>query len=112
MKIASMLTKKEICLAIVLEGRPVAADDAVLGNDGLEDAAVVVGMVAVFWGEDDVARLITNKVFVVRRNQKVIALAETTGATVFSKVIFTALPFLCMDVVAKEHDTPFAIADT
>ena len=63
-----MLVKEKVCLAIVFEGRPVATDDAVLGDDGLEDAAVVVGTMAVFWGEDDVATLITNKVFVVRGN--------------------------------------------
>ena len=34
-----MLAKEKICLAISFEGRQVAADDAVFGDDGLEDAA-------------------------------------------------------------------------
>ena len=34
---------EERCLKSILEGCPVAADDAVVGDDGLEDATVVVG---------------------------------------------------------------------
>ena len=33
-------------MAIAFEGRPVATDDAVFGDDGLKDAAVVVSTVA------------------------------------------------------------------
>ena len=40
-------------LKVRFEGGPVAADDAVVGDDGLEDAAVVVGTVGVLLGEDE-----------------------------------------------------------
>ena len=38
LKIASVLAKEKVCLAIGFEVRPVAADDAIFGDDGLEDA--------------------------------------------------------------------------
>ena len=44
-----MVAGEEIGMAVGLEGCPVAADDAVVGDDGLEDAAIVVGVVAVLW---------------------------------------------------------------
>lgn len=107
-----MFSKEEVWQAIAFEGRPVATDDAVLGDDGLEDATVVVGTVAVFWREDDVATLITNKVFVVRGNQEVVALAEAASTAVVCEIKFVALPLLRMDGVTKKHNAPFAIADT
>ena len=73
---------EEGCLAGGLEGGPVAADDAIVGDDGLEDAAVVVGAVGVLWRENDVAALVADEVFVVGRNQEVFALAEATGAAI------------------------------
>ena len=45
---------EERCLAIALEGRPVSADEAVVCDDGLEDAAVVMGMMTMLGREDDV----------------------------------------------------------
>ena len=77
-----MLPKEKIGLAFVLERSPVAADDAVFGDDGLEDAAVVVGTMLVFGVEHDVAALIADEVFVIGRNQQVFALAETSGAAI------------------------------
>ena len=73
---------EEGCLAGGLEGGPVAADDAVTGDDGLEDAAVVVGAVGVLGREDDIAALVADEVFVVGRNQEVSVLAETSGAAI------------------------------
>ena len=106
-----MLVKKEVCLAVVFERRPVATDDAVFGDDGLENAAVVVSMVAVFWGKHDFAGLVTDEVLVVKRNQEVVALAETTSAAIICQIEFAALPFLCMNTVAKKYNASLAIAD-
>ena len=79
------------------EWYPVAADDAVVSDDGLEDAAVVVGFVAMFLGQDYVSALIANQVFIVRRNKKVFALAEASCAAVVSKVEITAVKMLFMN---------------
>ena len=86
-----MLAVEELRLTVEPEGCPVAADDAVTGDDGLEDAAVVVRLVAIIGREDDVAALVTDKVFVIRRNQEVSAFAETMGAAIVRKIKFPAL---------------------
>ena len=59
---------EEIDLVIILERSPVAADDTIMGNDGLEDAAVIVGTVSVLWIENYVTGLITDEIFVIRWN--------------------------------------------
>ncbi len=79
------------------EWRPVAADDAVVGDDGLEDAAVVVGFVAMFLGQDYVSALVANQIFIVWRNKKVFAMAEASCAAVVGKVEITAINMLFMN---------------
>lgn len=79
------------------EWRPVAADDAVVGDDGLEDAAVVVGFVAMFLGQDYVSALVANQIFIVWRNKKVFALAEASSSAVVGKVEITAIKMLFMN---------------
>ena len=68
-----------------------AADGAVVGYDGLENAAVVVGAMLVLGREYDVARLIADEVFVVRRNQEIFSFAETSGAAIVRQIKFPAL---------------------
>ena len=79
------------------EWSPVAADDAVVGDDGLEDAAVVVGFVAMFLGQDYVSALVANQIFIVWRNKKVFALAEASSSAVVGKVEITAIKMLFMN---------------
>ena len=98
-------------LAGGLEGGPVAADDAVMGDDGLEDAAVVVGAVGVLLGEDNVAALVADEVFIVGRNQEVFAFAETAGAAVVGQVEIAALISLHVDAVTQQCDALAAVAD-
>ena len=62
---SAALPCKERRLTVFLERRPVAAYCSVVGDDGLEDAAVVVGMMPVLGREHDVTGLITDEVFVV-----------------------------------------------
>ena len=81
-----MLPLKELRLKLILERRPVAANHAVVGDDRLEDAAVVVRLVAIVRREDDVTALVADEVFVVRWNQKIFAFAETTGAAIARKI--------------------------
>ena len=83
---------EEGCLAGGLEGGPVAADDAVVGDDGLEDAAVVVGAVGVLGRENNVAALVADKVFVVGGNQQAFARAEPPRAAVIGQIEFPTLP--------------------
>ena len=61
--------QKELGLVVFTKWGPVAANDTVVGDDRLEDAAVVVCLVAMVGGKDDVAALVTDEVFVVGRNQ-------------------------------------------
>ena len=74
--------RKERRLTVVLEGRPVAADSAVVGYDGLEDATVVVGMMTMLWWQHYVAGLIANEIFVVGRNQQELTLSEAPCAAI------------------------------
>ena len=61
-----------------------------MGDDRLEDAAVVVRLVAIVRREDDVTALVADEVFVIRRNQKIFAFAKTAGAAIIRKIIFPA----------------------
>ena len=65
-----MLVFEEIHLTFIFEGRPIAADDSVAGDDRLEDTAIVVGTVSMFWREHNVTRLIANEIFIIRWNQE------------------------------------------
>ena len=76
---------------------PVATDDAVVGDDGLEDTTVVVGLVAMFLGQDYVSALVANQIFIVWRNKKVFALAEASSSAVVGKVEITAIKMLFMN---------------
>ena len=75
-----MIAIEKLHLTIFLKGSPVAANDAVVGNDRLEDAAVVVGTVTVLGREHDIPTLVTDKVFVVRWDQKELVFPETSCA--------------------------------
>ena len=54
----TIIAFKKLHLAFLFEGAPVATYDAVMSDDGLEDAAVVVGMMAMFGREHDIATLV------------------------------------------------------
>ena len=76
---------------VIFKRCPVATNDAIVGDDGLEDAAVVVGFVFVVRREDNVTAFISDEVFVVGRNQEVFAFAETSGAAIVGQIEFPAL---------------------
>ena len=86
-----MLTHKELCLKVILKRCPIATDDAVMGNNGLEDATIVVRFVFVVGRKDDVAAFVADEVFVVRRNQEVFPFAETFCAAIVGQIEFPAL---------------------
>lgn len=101
LQVGRVIAFKENGLAVGLERCPVAADDAVVGDNGLEDAAVVVGAVPVLLWEHDVAALVTDQVFIVGRNQQKLTFPETSCAAIICQVEFTAFPFLHMDAVTQ-----------
>ena len=94
-----MLTYEEFCLAIFPERRPITADDTIMSNDRLEDAAVIMRLVFVVRRKNDVAALVTDEVFVVGRNQEVFAFAETSGAAIAGQIEFFAFPFFQMEII-------------
>ena len=108
---SAVLPCKERRLAVVLEGRPIAADSAVVGDNGLENTAVVVGMMPVFGREHDVAGLVADEVFVVGRNQQGLAFSEASRAAVISKIILPTLPLFNVDGVAQEQNPLTTVAD-
>ena len=77
---------EKLHLEILLERCPVAANEAVVGDDGLEDAPVVVSAMLVLWRQHDVATLIADQVLVVGWNQQVLPFAETPRATVVGQI--------------------------
>ena len=76
-----------------------------MGDDGLENAAVVVGAVAVFGRKGDVTTLVADEVFVIRWNQQIMATPETTRAAIVGEVEFTAMPFHHVNRVTQHPDT-------
>lgn len=88
---------EEFRLKLRFERCPVAADYAVAGYDRLEDAAVVVGLVAEFRWKDNITALVADQIFVVWRNQKKLAAAETSGAAVIGEEKVTAIKMLFMN---------------
>ena len=81
---------EKLHLEILLEGGPVAADETVVGDDGLEDAPVVVRAVLVLRRQHDVATLVADQVLVVRRDQQVLSFAESSRAAVVGQIEFPA----------------------
>ena len=77
-----MFSDEERGAAVVAERCPVAAYYAVAGDDGLENAAVVVRLVAEFRRKHYVAAFVADKVFVVGRDEKAPTFAETACATI------------------------------
>lgn len=85
-----MFTHEERRMTILAKRRPIAANHAVMGDDRQEIATIVVGFVAIIGREDNVAALVADEVFVIRRNQEVSAFAETTGAAIGGEIKFPA----------------------
>ena len=57
-------------------------------------------MMPMFWRQHDITALVTDKIFVVRRNQEELALPEASCATVVLQVEVSAFPTFYMDSVA------------
>ena len=89
-------------LKCILEGCPVAADDAVVGNDGLEDATVVVGTMPMLRRKHNFATLVADEVFVVGRNQEEPAPSESACSAIIGHVEFVSFMFFQMNRVAQE----------
>lgn len=75
-------------------GTPVADHFTVQKDDRPEDATVVVGLVAMIGMKDNLAALVTDQVFVVRRKKMHAAAAETPGARVAVQDEVEAFPML------------------
>ena len=91
---------KEGGLAFFLERGPVAADGAVVGDDGLENATVVVRPMPVFRVEYYIPALIADEVFIVGGYEEELAFSEASGATVVREVEVTAFPSFCMNGIS------------
>ena len=92
---------EERCLTFSLKRCPITADCSVMSDNWLEDATVVMGTMSVLWGKDDVAALITDEVFVIRRNQEELASPESTCAAVVCQIELSAFPSLHMNGVSQ-----------
>ena len=68
---------EKLGLVIILERSPIAADDPIMGNHGLEDATIVMRLVTIIGRQHDVTALVTDEVLVVGRYQQVTSLAKT-----------------------------------
>ena len=91
---------EEFHITFILEGFPVAAYYPVESDYGLEYAAVVMRLVPKFLRQYDVAAFIANQVFIVGRNQQIIALPEPSRTAVVCDVKLSSFHFYLMDRVA------------
>lgn len=73
---------------------PITDHFAVQKDDRPEDATVVVGLVAMIRMKDNLAALVTDQVFVVRRKKMYATAAETPGAGVAVQDEVEAFPML------------------
>ena len=108
---SAALPCKERRLTVILERRPIAADGSVIGDDRLEDAAVVVGMMPVLGREHDVTGLITDEVFVVGRDQQKLAFTEAPCAAIVGQIEHSILPLFNVDGIAQELNPLTTVAD-
>ena len=108
---SAALPCKECRLTVILEGRPVAEDGSVVGDDGLEDAAVVMGVMPVLGREYNVTGLIADEVFVVGRNQEELAFSEASRSAIVGQIELPAFPLLHVNAVAKECNAFSTVAD-
>ena len=99
------------CLTVILERRPVAAYCSVVGDDRLEDAAVVVGMMAVLRREHNVTGLIADEIFVIGRNQQKLTLSEASRAAIVGQIEHSILPLFNVDGIAQECNPFTTVAD-
>ena len=102
----SKTSLKKVDHAFFLERCPVAADDAIMRNDGLEDAAVVVGTMLIVYRKHNVAALVAYKVFVIRGDEEKFAFFEAPGAAFVGKVALFVWQRWCahrlyMEVIAQ-----------
>ena len=108
---SAALPCKECRLTVILEGRPVAADGSVVGDDGLEDAAVVMGVMPVLGREYNVTGLIADEVFVVGRNQEELAFSEASRSAIVGQIELPTLPLFNVDGIAQERNPLATVAD-
>ena len=106
-----MIAVEKLRLANLLKWRPVATNDAVVGDDGLEDAAIVVGVVTVLGREHNVATLITDKEFIVRGNQEELIFPKTPCAAIIGQIEVATFPPFDVDGAAQKLDAFAAVAD-
>ena len=98
---------EECGFAGILERRPIAANRAIVGHDGLENATVVVGTVPVLFREHDVAALVADEELIVGRDQQEATTPETARAASAGQV---ELPF-CVQPISQQGNTFSAVAD-
>ena len=67
-----------------------------------EDTAVIVGPVPVFHGKHDITALITDEVFIIRRDQEKLVFSEATCAAIVSQIELPSFIFLDMKIIAQE----------
>ena len=108
---SAALPCKERRLTVILERQPIAADGSIIGDDRLEDAAVVVGMMPVLGREHNVTGLITDEVFVVGRNQEKLAFMEASRSAIVGQIEFSTLPLFNVDGIAQERNPLATVAD-
>ena len=108
-----VFAQKELGVAVGAERRPIAADNAVAGDDGLEDAAIVMSAMTVGRGKGYMAAfaLVADEIFVVGRNEKVVPTTEAACAAVVSDVELATFPFDKVEIVASQLDATPALAD-
>ena len=82
-----------------------------MGNDGLEDATVVVRAMPMFLRQHNVAGFIADEVFIVGRDEEIAAFPEASRAALVSQIEVTALESLHMDTIAHQRDTFAAVTD-
>lgn len=101
---------KECCLQRFAKWTPVAADDAVVCYNGIEDARVVVRKMAMCGVKHQVAALVTNQIFVVGWNEQAFAVAVSVCTATVEDIECAFAKMLGVQLVAEQCHASLAVA--
>lgn len=106
-----MFTFEECHLWFWLERTPVSADDAIVGNNGLEDTRIIVSMMLMLGIENNISALIANQIFIVGRNQKKFAFSDTSRSAILMKIESLSFVRIAVKMIAYRLYTTLTVAN-
>ena len=103
---------KRLAVHLLFKRLPIPTGNSVPKDDRVEDARRVVGMMAMGFGQRNVATLIPYKVFVIRRKQQEVPMTYSMMSGILVDEELPVVPFYRVKLVAEGGDPFSAVSDT